>query len=497
MHSQVSRSRSRRVDVRWFWGITASVVACLVIAVAVGQSEGDNGAKSAAVVTLEETGRAFADVTAKASPAVVYIHVEKGHAKSQGHPLDRFRGHPQEEMLKRFFGERGDRFETPRTPRSAGQGSGFIISKDGYILTNAHVVRGADKLEVRLSDGKEYAAKIVGVDARTDVAVIKVDGKNLPVLKMGDSEDIQVGQWVLAVGSPFGLPGTVTSGIVSAKDRSGMGITEYENFIQTDAAINPGNSGGPLVNLEGEAVGINTAIFSRSGGYMGIGFAIPINMAKDISDALIRDGSVTRGYLGIMIQEFTPALAKSFAADGTEGVLVGDVVKDSPADSGGIQIGDVIRKFDGRSVRDVDSFRKRVASISPNDEAKLTVLRGGKQVALTVTIGQLGSSSPDTGATRDGGDESTDKLGLKLGALNDETRQRLGYKGGAGVVVLSVKPGSRAADAGVRARMVIKQVNRQAVSSLDDVRRQLNESKESPVLLLVDENGQTRFIAIE
>lgn len=493
MNSHLTVDNRKRWNARWIWTGVGIVAASLIIAVAVGQAKNEDIVKSPAVLTLEETGRAFADVTQKAAPAVVFISVQKNYAATISDPLEGLRGHPQEEMLKRFFGGQLRHFESPQPRRSTGQGSGFIISQDGFILTNAHVVKDASKLKVTLSDGREFSAKTVGVDTKTDVAVIKVEAKNLPVLKMGDSENIQVGQWVLAVGSPFGLPGTVTSGIVSAKDRTGMGITEYENFIQTDAAINPGNSGGPLVNLQGEVVGINTAIFSRSGGYMGIGFAIPINMAKDVSDALIKNGHVTRGYLGIMIQELTSALAKSFGFNAKSGVLVGDVMSNSPADKAGIRTGDIVHRFNGEMIKNVDAFRKRIANSKPDQELTLTVWRASKELALKVRIGKMGSVTDSAPKLSENPGE--DKLGVTLGSLTDELRKRLGYESKTGVVVLGVKTGSKAAEAGIRKGMIIMEVNRRSVKSVEEFRQRLAESKDM-LLLLVSNKGATRFVAV-
>ncbi|RLB71203.1 MAG: serine protease, partial [Deltaproteobacteria bacterium] len=311
-------------------------------------------AQDAGLENLRETGKAFRSVAKQVGSAVVFIKVEK-EVKQRGMGSDSFGGSPfNDELLRRFFGQPPQQKRSPhQTPKhnAAGQGSGFIVSSDGYIMTNNHVVADADKVTVQLLDGSEYEAKIIGTDPPTDVALIKIDvDEKLPALKLGDSDQLEVGDWVLAFGNPFGLSHTLTAGIVSAKGRSGMGLSDYENFIQTDAAINPGNSGGPLVNLDGEVVGMNTAIYSRSGGYMGIGFAIPINMAKNIRQQLIQDGGVTRGRLGVYIQDLNKDLAESFGINQHEGILVAQVLEDSPAEKAGVQQGDVILKLDGEKV---------------------------------------------------------------------------------------------------------------------------------------------------
>jgi len=276
----------------------------------------------------------------------------------------------------------------PRKFQQRGQGSGFIISKDGYILINNHVVGDADLIKVKLSDGREFKAKVIGTDPQSDVAVIKIDATNLPVLRLGDSDKLEVGEWVIAIGNPFGLSQTVTVGVVSAKGRSRIGINDYEDFIQTDAAINPGNSGGPLVNIHGEAVGMNTAIFSRSGGYMGIGFAIPINMAKAIKDQLLKKGKVTRGWLGVVIQDIDEELAKSFGLEKTEGVLIAEVSEGSPAEKAGLKQGDIILRLNGKKVDDLGELRNKIALTAPGTKVKLEVLRENKRRTIQVTIGE-------------------------------------------------------------------------------------------------------------
>ena len=454
---------------------------------------------SAGILNLQETSKAFAHVTKEVSPAVVYIKVEKQSPGMTQAMRGNGRAMP-EDWLKEFFGERmpGPEFRRPEMPRgdqrSVGQGSGFIISKDGYILTNNHVVSGADKLTVTLADGREFPGTMVGSDARSDVAVIKIDAKRLPQLQLGNSDAVEVGEWVLAIGSPFGLPGTVTSGIVSAKGRNSVGITDYENFIQTDAAINPGNSGGPLVNLQGEVIGINTAIFSRSGANNGIGFAIPVNMARNICDQLIEEGTVTRGYLGILLQKLTPELAKSFGLERHQGVLVGDVTNDSPAAKAGLKSGDVVVKFNGKAVANMGEFRNMVAATEPETAVEMVVMRDGKETALSVTLGRLEKSVAET---QEAQVDSVDKLGFRVTALDDELRERYSWQDRSGVIVSDVNTGSAAALAGLRPGMLIEEVNRSSVTDLDTFRSLISEAKDSERLLLRVRDGKVaRYIVL-
>jgi serine protease Do len=377
--------------------------------------------------------------------------------------------------------------------RMEGQGSGFIISPDGYIMTNNHVVGDADKVTVKLEDGREFTAKTVGTDPHSDVAIIKIDAKNLPVLALGDSDALEVGNWVLAIGNPFGLSHTLTAGIVSAKGRSSLGLTDYENFIQTDAAINPGNSGGPLVDLNGKAIGMNTAIFSQSGGSMGIGFAIPINMAKAIKNQLIKTGSVTRGYLGIVIQDLTPELADSFGLDDHQGILVAEVTTDSPAEKAQLKQGDVIVKFDGKAVEEVGAFRNYVSLKAPGTRENITILRDGKQRTLTVTIGTLPDSGPMAGIDA----HTPDNLGLTIQTLTPDLAQQFGYQEDKGVVVTQVAPGSVAALADIQPGMLIQEVNRKQVQDVNEFKQAIRKSENSKtVLLLIREGQYSRYVVL-
>jgi len=448
---------------------------------------------------LRTTGRAFSAVASQVSPALVFIRVEK-HLTGQAAPAaplndpsDLF----NDEFFHRFFGDRfpGRRPPTPRNDlRITGQGSGFIVSPDGDILTNNHVVGDADVISVKLHDGREFKAKLIGTDPHTDVALIKIQADGLPVLPLGDSDDLEVGEWVLAFGNPFGLSDTVTAGVVSAKGRSNVGIADYEDFIQTDAAINPGNSGGPLVNLEGKAVGINTAIFSRSGGYMGIGFAIPINMARRVRDQLLKNGSVTRGFLGIIIQDLTPQLSQAFNLGKRTGILVADVNAGSPAQAAGIRRGDVILKLDGKPVKEIGPFRNRIALLSPGTAVNLTVLRDSREQTVTVKIGKL----PSHEATVAQVPAAATKLGIKVKNLTRDVAERLGYTGDSGVLVAEVEPGSLAALAGLRPGVLIQEVNRKPVRGVDDFQQAIERAAGTGTILLLVRDGRfSRYVALQ
>jgi len=453
-------------------------------------------AQDAGLQSLRESGQAFRSVAKKVSPAVVFIQAEKELKGNDGN-YNPFEGSPfGDEFFRRFFGEPPQQDHHQKVPkrRSKGQGSGFIISADGYIMTNNHVVGDADLVTVRLLDGREFTAKTIGTDPPSDVAIIKIDADGeLPFLKLGNSDKLEVGDWVLAVGNPFGLSHTLTAGIVSAKGRSGMGLNDYENFIQTDAAINPGNSGGPLVNLDGEVVGMNTAIFSRSGGYMGIGFAIPINMIEDVREQLVEHGSVTRGRLGVYIQELTKDLADSFGIEQSKGILVAQVVEKSPAEEAGLKQGDVIIELDGKPVEKVAKFRNQIALTHPGTKVILTILRDGKKKELTVKIGTL--EADESGQLM--GSDQIPKLGLSLQKLTPDLADRLGYEDAKGVLVTAVEPDSLAARAGIERGNLIEEVNRKSVTTPAQVESLIKDSNKKSVLLLVRSGNATRYLALK
>jgi len=371
-------------------------------------------------------------------------------------------------------------------PRQEGSGSGAIVRSDGYILTNHHVVGEADKISVQLYDGQELKARLIGTDPATDISVIKIEGKNMPVLPMGNSNNILVGESVIVIGNPFGLSHTVTFGIVSAKGRTGMGIAEYEDFIQTDAAINPGNSGGPLVDLEGKIVGVNTAIFSNSGGYQGIGFAVPINMARRVMNELIETGQVSRGWLGVGIQNMTPELAKAFGLDKSRGSLVTGVMPGTPAEKAGLQKGDVILRLNGESIENSSVLRNAVADARADATVELELVRNKVVMMLSVQLDERPQQVGEAGTNSDNRN-STPELGFVVQELTPETAQRLGYqKAESGVVITTVKPESPAFNKGLRAGMMIVEMNRKSISSMADFQREVQaSSKEEGLLLLV------------
>jgi len=403
--------------------------------------------------------------------------------------------------------EPGPPFGGPPRPDMSG-GSGVIIDPNGYIVTNNHVVDRASEVKVSLSNKKEYPAKIIGTDPKTDLAIIKIEATNLPYLRWGNNDDLQVGDIVLAVGSPFGLSQTVTMGIISALGRGNVGIADYEDFIQTDASINPGNSGGALVNLKGELIGINTAIFSRTGGNEGIGFAVPVSLAKSVTESLIKTGKVIRGWLGVAIQEITPELAKAFKVKEQKGALVSDVNEQGPALKAGVQRGDVIVEFDGKAVQTVSELRNRVAQTQVGTKVSVKVLRDGQEKLLAIHVGERpsdamlargiepGSSPPEAGEARKA--PLNVLSDLRVRAIDEETRAQLniGPKT-AGVVVAHVQAGSPAEQAGLQRGDVIQEVNRQAITGVKDYEAAAAKiKKDENAVLLVNRQGNSLFIVI-
>jgi serine protease Do len=434
----------------------------------------------------------FVNLAKKFKPIVVNIsttQVSEGRGSQEfGSP---FGGEddPFNDFWKRFFGG------PPRGPqRQRSLGSGFIIDGDGSILTNNHVVENATKIVVKLAgDDQDYEAKVVGRDAKTDIAVIKINAKgSLPSANLGDSDHLEVGEWVMAVGNPFGLDGTVTSGIVSAKGRHNITQGPYDNFIQTDASINPGNSGGPLINLRGEVIGINTAIFSRTGGNIGIGFAIPINLVKELLPQLRGKGKVTRGYLGVLIQKVTPDIAESLGMDKAYGALVANVSKDGPAEKAGVKVGDVIVEFDGNTIKDSGDLPIIVARTSVEKKVRMKVLRDKKEVVLNVAVGELKDEEVVASAPEKG------ELGLTVQRLTPQMAESLGLERSDGVVVSAVEPGSAADEAGIRRGDVIMEVDRRAVRNLDDYKKAIaGVRKGRGVLFLVRRGDSTLFLALK
>jgi serine protease Do len=456
-------------------------------------------AAAAGLDLLVQESKARAAIVKEVGPAVVNVMVEK-KVKSDG----------PAEMPEPFNDEFFRRFFQPRLPfqqrefRQRGLGSGTIVDSRGYILTNNHVVADADKITVKLPDGRQFDGKLVGADPATDIAVVRIKATQLPLARLGDSSAMDVGESVIAIGNPFGLEQTVTAGIVSAKGRSQVGVADYEDFIQTDASINPGNSGGPLINLKGEVVGVNTAIFSRSGGSVGIGFAIPINEARDIMTSLIDTGKVTRGFLGVVIQELTPELASSLNVQPGEGVLVATVGPKTPAAAAGIKQGDILQSFNGQAVKSVTGLRAAVARAKPGATVAAELLRDGKRVTLSVTLKEqphdmhasLAPAAPgDEGGSAAPGTESV--LGMTLQALTPPLAEQLGYQGKEGVVVTDVEADSPAADAGLQQGAIILAVNRHPVKAPAEVVEQVKQTPAGKATLLLARLGQAdRYIAL-
>ena len=458
---------------------------------------GSRKSEEQASPALEKSGTfpSLSRTVKSVSPAVVNISttqkVERRRAPRFG-PMpgpSPFGGEdPFEEFFRRFFPDR------PPPGQGRSLGSGFIISEDGYIITNNHVVGDAEKITVRLSDKEEHEAKVIGSDDRTDIALIKIETKQtLPTVPLGKSASLQVGDWVIAIGNPFGLEQTVTAGIVSAKGRV-IGAGPYDDFIQTDASINPGNSGGPLLNLEGEVVGINSAIFSQGGGNIGIGFAIPIDLAKSIVAQLKDKGKVTRGWLGVAIQSVTPELAKSFGLKEPKGALVAEVTKEGPAEKAGIERGDIIVAFNGTTINDSHELPAIVASTPVGEKAEVDILRGGKEKTIKVDLGELTEQQ----AKAESSEESGESWGMTVANITPELTRRFQMeRTQKGVVVTEVEPGSSAEQAGIQVGDIIEEVNRQQVNSVETFNKAMSEAKEKETLLLLARRGNaTSFFAL-
>ena len=431
----------------------------------------------------------IADIAERATPSVVNV-ASRRTVKN--------RGQQQDEMFRFFFGPRGGE---PEEREQRGLGSGVIYSKDGLVLTNNHVIEGADEITVQTSDGTDYDAEVVGTDEKSDVAVLRLKGtpKDLVPIRVGDSTNLRVGDVVLAIGNPFGFSQTVTMGIVSAKGRSETGIVDYADFIQTDAAINPGNSGGALVNMQGELVGINTAIISRSGGYQGIGFAIPSNMASQIAKSLLEHGRVVRGWLGIGIQDVDPDLAGALSLPTADGVLVSDVEPASPADKGGLQRGDVILTVDGKKTNSSTQLRNLIAEAGANKKVELAILRGGKPQSLSMTLGELKTDKPEAAKGEPSGARPESLQGLQVEPLTPNLRARLELPSTIkqGVVITGVAPGSVAQSAGLAPGDVVLELNKQPVGSVQELRDAYKKpSPKGGVLLLIYREGRTRYVVL-
>ncbi len=434
----------------------------------------------------------YAAMVSRVAPAVVTIRASRRVRAPEQFP---FFGDP---FFERFFG--GGRLPGPQGGMQVQQalGSGVIVREDGHILTNHHVIDGAEEIKVDLYDRRTLAAKLVGSDPPSDLAVLKIDASNLPLLHLGNSDNVRVGDIVLAVGNPLGIGETVTSGIISAKGRNtGISNGSFEDFLQTDAPINKGNSGGALVNTNGELVGINSQIISTTGASIGLGFAIPSNMARTVMDQLIGKGKVSRGQLGVGIQPITSDLAASIGLKQTQGVLVNSVVPGGPADKAGIKAGDAITELNGKAIQDPNTFRNTIASSSPGTKATLTIVRNGQQQQIQVTLGELppqGNGNPGGGGQ---GGNTGGQLGVTVQPMTPDVAGQLGLPAGTqGLVVTAVDPMGPAADAGIQPGDVIQQINHQAVRSLGDVQSALQKSAGRPALVLINRGGQTIYVPV-
>ncbi len=486
------------------WVATVAVIAALVCggALAIGLRNWSDHtvfgasplnvtlARNAAPVSLGGFANGFSSVLKPVLPAVVNIHSSKVVKPQNGGAMPFF----NDPLFQQFFGNQFGQ-QQMRPEREQSLGSGVIITSDGTILTNNHVIDGATDIEVQLSDKREFKAKLVGTDPRTDIAVLKIDATGLPTLAIGDSSRLQVGDVIFAVGDPFGVGETATMGIVSATGRSGLGIENYEDFIQTDAAINPGNSGGAMVDLHGNLIGINTAIATGGGeGNVGIGFAIPINMARSVADQLVEHGKVVRGYLGLYPQDVTPEIAKQFGLSGPGGALVGEVSPDSPASKAGIKHGDVILKVNGEPINSANDLRLRISQTPPGTDVKLQISRDGKTQDVSVDLAEF----PEKEANATPGQSNGGGLqGVNVQDLTPDLAQQLNLPAGIhGVVVSDVDPASPAA-ADLQRGDVIQEVNHKPISNVQQYQQALAAAGNQPVLLLVDQGGVTKYVVVE
>lgn len=474
------------------FGVIAGVLLVSVLATACGTQYRSMSAGPSPRAAVD-----FIEVASAVMPAVVNISTTRIVRAPDAPP-----GMDDPAQQREFFGEDfPPGFHAPRARRVTSLGSGVIVSADGYIVTNNHVIAKAEEITVILNDEREFTAKVIGTDPPTDIAVIRIDATDLPVFQWGDSDALRVGEPVLAVGNPFALRSTVTSGIVSAVGRANIGIVDYEDFIQTDAAVNPGNSGGALVNTRGELVGINTAILSGTGGHVGVGFAVPANMARPVMNSLIKTGKVTRGWLGVAIQEVDRDIAEAFGLPDTQGTVVTEVVADSPAASV-IRAGDVIRSFDGDPVASSTGLRNRVAQTPPGRTVEIELLRGDERRTVQVAVGeqprQVARAAPGEAVPGEEPEPASPLAGLTVSPLTPDVASKLGVSPETeGVVITNVPPASAAAAAGVQPGDVIQEVNRKPVTSVDDLRRIDEELGDAETaLLFVNRRGNQLFLVV-
>lgn len=477
----------------WSKGTAVAMLVALLLSVVPAQAK-DGVVSQESKVFLKQLSASLAEVAEAVKPAVVNISTTTTVSMEENPFGDMF----NDPLFRKFFGDQFDHQggNKKQKRKSSALGSGVIVSPDGYIMTNNHVIKNADEITVLLSDKREFKGKVVGSDPKTDLAVVRIDAKDLPALSLGNSDMLKTGDVVFAVGNPFGLNQTITMGIVSAVGRSNVGIADYEDFIQTDAAINPGNSGGALVNSDGKLVGINTAIFSTSGGYMGIGFAIPSNMVRSVMDSIVKEGKVVRGWLGVGIQNLTKDLAEHFGVKDRRGALVTDVTKGSPADKGGMKRSDVITRYSGKAVEDTTMLRKMVAETKSGTAVEVTVVRDGKEKSLTIMVGEL--KDKEAKKTVRKAERDNVMRGVSVQELTDDLRKDLGIDEDVkGVVVSDIAADSPAAGV-LGTGDVIQQVNQKDVSNIADFEKILaNIKPKDSVLLLVARKGGSIYVTVK
>jgi len=444
----------------------------------------------------------FADLVKKASPSVVHVSMEKTTQITNQYSSPFGSNDPFNEFFNRFYGDQDNQGNqgNQRQQKVQGVGTGFIIDKEGYILTNNHVVEGADKIKVTLSDKKEYTAKVIGLDSKTDLALIKIDGaKDLVPLALGDSDKLEVGDWVVAIGNPFGLDNTVTAGIVSAKYRRQLGTASYEDYIQTDAAINQGNSGGPLMNTDGEVIGINSNILSQTGGSVGIGFAIPSNMAKGLLPQL-KKGKVVRGYMGVSIQNITSDLKDKLGLKDTKGALVSDVTEGGAADKAGIEPEDIIIAFDGKDIKDRDELRLTVSATTVGKNVKVDVLRKGEKKTFDLKVAELQDTEETETSSKslNRGTNNTNQLGLKVGEITPERASQYNLTEKSGVIILQVENNSPAEEAGLAAGMIIVEIDREKITDVNQFNKKIKGYKTGDTILFkVKTEGSALYLTLK
>jgi len=472
---------------QWTTGGSSFLCAVTILALIAPWNLSAAEKSSQSLSVAKDLGNAFVEVANKVKPSVVAIRSERTVTVSPGEGFgeDFFKGSPFEDFFKRYGGP-------PRKQKQVGEGSGVVVDPRGYILTNHHVVAGADKLSIHLSDGKEVKGTIQGSDPKTDLAVVLVEAKDLSVATLGDSDKIQVGEWAIAIGSPFGLEETVTVGVISAKGRSGLGTGTYEDFLQTDASINPGNSGGPLVNIEGEVIGINAMIIQPG---QGIGFAIPINLAKTIMFQLIDRGKVVRPWVGIGLQDLTPELMKSFNVAEKEGAVVSQVFEGSPAEKAGFKVGDIVVSLDGVKIKTSQDVVREVLKKQVGQRVQFVVLREGKELEIPATTVEMPAEKKDARAALS---EMKEWFGLRVTAITPDSAKEVGLSRSEGVIVQDVEPGSPGASAGLRKGDVIMEVNRQKIKDETDYQRVMEKvTPEQGALFLVNRGGSTFFVSVK